>query len=392
LSATPTEEAVRVLRIIARMNVGGPAYHVSLLSGRLGPPYRTLLATGALGPGEGSFETLAERYGARLVKIPGLGPTLVPWRDLRALIALVRLIRRTRPHIVHTHTAKAGLVGRAAALCVQPRPIIVHTYHGHVLTGYFGPIKTWLFRTLERLLGRVSDRLVAVSESTKQELVELRIAPADRFEVIPLGLDLDRFLAVGAVRDEGLADQIGAGRKGIVCTFVGRLAPIKRVDVLLDAWAILVRRGVPVRLAIIGDGELRGELEARARRLSLDGWVSFLGFRHDLDVVAAGTDIAVLSSDNEGTPVALIEAAAAGRPAVATAVGGVRDIVTRDTGRLVPRGDAPALAAVIAELAADPAACRRLGANARSHVQAAYGVQRLVADVEGLYGRLRATR
>lgn len=370
------------------MNVGGPAYHVSLLSGRLGAPYATLLATGAIAPEEGSFEALAERYGTRLVRIPGLGPQLIPARDLRALLALIRLIRRTRPDIVHTHTAKAGFLGRTAALFARPRPIIVHTYHGHVLSGYFGSAKTTLFRTLERLLARVSDRLVAVSEATKRELVELGVAPAECFEVIRLGLDLDRFLAVPVERDGALAAEVGAGPGEIVCTFVGRLAPIKRVDVLLDAWAILRDRGVPARLAIVGNGELREELEARARQLGLEERVRFLGFRHDLDAVAAGTDLAVLSSDNEGTPVALIEAAAAARPAVATDVGGVADIVTPATGRLVRAGDALAMAAAVEALAADPDLRRALGERARSHVEQAYSGARLLRDVRALYDRL----
>ena len=373
------------------MNVGGPAYHVSLLAGRMGSPFSTLLATGSLAPDEGSFEDLADRYGAHLVKIPGLGPQLIPHHDLRALLALIRLIRRTRPDIVHTHTAKAGFLGRTAALFVRPRPIIVHTYHGHVLSGYFGPLKTWLFRTLERLLAHVSDRLIAVSESTKTELVDLRIAPPARFEVIPIGLDLDRFLAVGPQRDERLAEEIGARTGEVICTFVGRLAPIKRVDVLLDAMA-RVDPAIPLRLAVVGDGEQREEMETRATELAIESRVHFLGFRHDLDVIAAGTDVAILSSDNEGTPVALIEAAAAARPAIATRVGGVPDIVTPKTGRLVPRADAAALAEAIEELATDASMRREMGRLARRHVTDTYSAARLVRDVGDLYRRLLSDR
>ena len=201
---TPAERSltgrIRILRVIARLNIGGPAFHVSLLSGLLDPDrYETLLVAGRPGPGEGSFESLAARYGARLALLPSLGPQIDPRADLRSLRALAGLVRRFRPDIVHTHTAKAGALGRTAALTAAPRgarPLIVHTYHGHVLEGYFGPAVTAGYRAVERGLGRYSDRLVGVSQATVDDLVRLGIAPRERFEVIPLGLDLERFLAI----------------------------------------------------------------------------------------------------------------------------------------------------------------------------------------------------
>lgn len=379
---------VRVLRIVARLNVGGPAHHVTLLSAELDPQrYATLLLTGRTGLGEGSFEHLAEERGVRLRHVPGLGPALRPRDDLRALIALVREVRRFRPDVVHTHTAKAGLLGRVAArLALGRRPIVVHTYHGHVLRGYFGPGTTAVYRLLERGLGLLSTRLIGVSRSTVDDLVELGVAPRDKFVVVPVGLDLAPFLRVEPGTGTWRAE-LDAGPDALVLTFVGRLVPIKRVDLLIDGVGRARARGVDVSLAVVGDGELRDELQERAAPLG--DAVRFLGFRSDLTAIAAGTDLAVLSSDNEGTPVALIEAAAAGVPAIATDVGGVRDIVVDGvSGFVVPPGDVDALADAICAAAAQRPALRRMGLAARAHVADRFAAPRLTADVDALYRRL----
>jgi glycosyltransferase involved in cell wall biosynthesis len=394
-SSREPSRRIRVLRVIARMNVGGPAHHVSLLGGRLDPQrYESLLLSGAVGPGERSFDALAERYGARRETVPGLGPELDVRRDARALRSLVRTMRRFRPHIVHTHTAKAGTLGRVAArLALGPRPIVVHTYHGHVLRGYFGPAKTLVFRGIEQGLGRVSDCLVGVSQATVDELVELRVAPPERFRVVPLGLDLDRFLRIDiGDRGSALRAELGVGDDELLAVFVGRLVPIKRVDVLLHALAHARAGHVRLRLAIVGDGESRGALEETAAALGLGDVVAFLGFRQDLDVVAAATDVAVLSSDNEGTPVSLIEAAAAARPAVATAVGGVPDVVMPTGGVVVPPGDFRALGEALMALAQDDDRRRRMGVAAREHVRTRYDAGRLVSDIDWLYRDLLAAR
>jgi glycosyltransferase involved in cell wall biosynthesis len=379
-----------VLRVIARMNVGGPAYHVSLLSGRLNPErFETLLVAGTVGRGEASFEDLAERSGARLLRLPVLGPEIDPGRDPRALAALVRTIRRFRPHIVHTHTAKAGALGRAAAVIAgRRRPVIVHTYHGHVLRGYFGPRVTAAYRAAERGLAHVSDRLVGVSQAVVDDLVELGIAPRERFTVVPLGLDLDRFLAVPAASGGAVRTELGIADDDVLAVFAGRLVPIKRLDVLLDGVAAARASGARLRVAVVGDGELRARLEGRAAALGIDHAVTFLGFRRDLDTVLHAADVAVLSSDNEGTPVALIEAAAAGRPAIATDVGGVADVVTTETGLLVAPGRPDSFAAALTQLAARPDERRRMGSAAREHVRDRYAAGRLLADVEALYDEL----
>jgi len=372
-------ERVRVLRIIARLNVGGPAHHVTILGERLDPErYETVLLVGETGPGEASFERMARDRGVDVRRVPGLSPTVRPLADLRALLALVRHVRRFRPDIVHTHTAKAGMLGRLAArLALGRRPIVVHTYHGHVLRGYFGRRTEALYRGIERALARLSTRLVGVSEATVDELVELGIAPRDRFAAIPVGLELGRFLAV----------EPDAGSPALRALYVGRLVPIKRVDVLIDAVAAARSDGLDVRLTIAGDGELRAALQERAAPLG--DAVTFLGYRDDLEALLASADVAVLASDNEGTPVALIEAAAAGVPAVATGVGGVADIVRDgETGWVVAPGEPGLFAAALRAAAADRGRLRTMGAAARADVATRYGAARLVADIDALYGAL----
>lgn len=376
------------------MNLGGPAYQVSLLSGRRLDPerYETLLVHGAVPAGEESMADLAAREGARTAYVDSLRQPVGPASDARALRRLVGISRAFRPHIVHTHTAKAGFLGRTAALTLRPRPKIVHTFHGHVLRGYFGPAATRAFLGLERALARRSDRLVGVSEQTVDELVDLGVAPREHFRVIPLGLDLSAFLAIDGSGRVQAREQLGLPADAVIASFVGRFAEIKRLEVLLDGVAAAAIGGAPVHLALVGDGESRAALEARAARNGISGSVSFLGYRRDLPRIAAAADFAVLSSDNEGTPVSLIEAAAAGLPAVATAVGGVPSVVTPESGVLVPAGDTRALGEAIAAVAGDNGRRIEMGRAARRHVEARFGAERLVADIEQLYEELLVSR
>src|SRR5215211_5425868 len=276
-AAASTSNPVRVVRVIARLNMGGPAHVVGLLSSRLDPErYETLLLHGEVGAGEDSLEEAVRAQGASMARVPGLRPELRPQDDARALGSLVRAIRRLRPDIVDTHTAKAGMLGRlAAVLAGGPRPKIVHTYHGHVLEGYFGPLKNATYRGLERRLASVSDALIGVSSATVDDLVRLGIAPRGQFRVIPIGLDLKPFL--GADPTAGLEFRREAGvRDGeLLVTFVGRLAAIKRGDVLLRAFARARDLGAYVRLAVVGDGERRPELEQLASNLGVREHVYF---------------------------------------------------------------------------------------------------------------------
>jgi glycosyltransferase involved in cell wall biosynthesis len=385
---------LRVLRVIGRLNMGGPAHQAALLSGRRFDPerYETLLVHGTVPAGEASLAELAEEEGATMRFLGELRQPVDPLLDARALAKLVRLARRFRPDIVHTHTAKAGFLGRQAALAAGPRPAIVHTYHGHVLEGYFGAAKSRLYLQLERAMARVSDRLIGVSEATVDDLVRLGVARRERFMVLPLGLDLDPL----AAPDEGLRRESRAelriGEDEVLLVFVGRVVPIKRLDLLLRALARARESEPRLRLALVGDGEERPRLERQAAELGVAGDVRFLGYRRELRPFFAAADVAVLSSDNEGTPVSLIEAAAAGLPAVATDVGGVREVVGEETGMLVPRGDAPALASALVRMAGDAGRRRDFGQAARRRAVGRYGAERLLGDVDALYRELTAAR
>lgn len=369
------------------MNLGGPAHHVALLSRGLAERgYETLLVTGRAGAGE---EEHTDLDGIRVRYLDRLGPDIRPLHDILALIELIRVVRAFRPEIVETHTAKAGMLGRLAALLARrQRPIVIHTYHGHVLRGYFGPLKTGVFRSIERALGRISDRLIGVSAATVEELVALKVAPREKFAVVPLGLDLDPFLVLDLDPNGSFREEIGASSDEVLFTYTGRLVPIKRPELMLRSLARAREGGAAARVAVVGDGLLRPQLEDLARSLGCSGAVDFLGYRRDLARIAAASDAALLTSDNEGTPVALIEAAAAGRPAVATDVGGVPDIVVEGAGLLAPAGDEAALANRIARIAAEPELRRGMGARAREHVAEKFTLARLLDDVDLLYTRL----
>ena len=376
------------------MNIGGPAYHVSLLSGRLDRDrYETLLVSGDIGPGEASFAELADRYGATAIKIPALGPEIRPSSDVHAMKDLARVIRDFDPHIVHTHTAKAGALGRAAAVLAQrPRPVLVHTYHGHVLEDFFGPVASGFYRGVETLLGRFTDCLVCVSNAVADDLIRLKVAPSRKFRVIPLGLDLERFLNLEDEQRERFRRSLEAEDDEVLCLFSGRLVPTKRVDFILRALAKIAADQLKIRVVIVGDGPERPRLEDLSRMLGIERSVSFLGYRKDIEDVVAGCDLAVLASRSEGTPLFLIEASAANRPAVATAVDGVPDIVTPDSGILVDMGDLDAFAEGMVRLASDESLRVRMGSRAREHVSGRFSSKRLLADIDELYAYLLRRR
>lgn len=379
---------VRVLRVISRLNVGGPALQTTLLNERLDPcRYDARLVTGTEAPGEGNYVTLHGKAPERITVLSTLGREVRGMADGRALVGLVRLMRRVRPHVVHTHTAKAGTLGRVAARLARV-PIVVHTYHGHVFHGYFPPGRTRIFLAVERTLARWSDCLLAVSESVRRELLTLGVGSLARFRVVPLGLDLDRYHGVDVARGI-LRAELGLPADAPVVTIVARLVPIKAHEVFLEA-ARRVRQALPAsRFLVVGDGERRAALEALAAELGLGESVLFLGWRRDLERVYADATVVALTSRNEGSPVSLIEAMAAGRPVVATRVGGVPDLVEDGlTGCLVPPDDAGALATALLALLRDPERRRTLGQAARGRVCRAFTADRLVANVDALYGEL----
>jgi glycosyltransferase involved in cell wall biosynthesis len=386
------EPRIKILRVIARLNMGGPALHVAYLAAGLRDRgYDTILAAGSLARGEDSMAFVAEELGVEVVRIDELGREISPLRDLAATLRLARLIRRVRPQILHTHTAKAGTVGRFAALLAGSRrpPVLVHTFHGHVLRGYFGPGRSLLFRVLERWLSARTTVLVAVSPQVRDDLVELGVACRKRFVVIRLGIELDdRVAAEPDGRDESRR-YLGIPEGRFAVGWIGRMTAVKRTDDLLVALKELRAGGIDACLCLVGDGPDRAKLEQRAHELGLAHDTLFLGYQEEVGPYYAAFDAVILASGNEGTPVSAIEALAAGRPVVATRVGGVPDVV-RDgkDGFLVEPGATAELADRLSRLALDPRLRKRMGEEGRARVLSRYAVERLVDDVDRLYRSL----
>jgi len=392
--ASERSRRIPVLRVIARLNVGGPALHVAYLSAGLTPRgYDTTLVAGTIARGEESMAYVVEQAGARLVTLPSLSREIAPLHDALAAIRLARLIREVRPTILHTHTAKAGTVGRVAALLAGDArpPIVIHTFHGHVLHGYFGPAKSSFFRLLERLLAKVTTVLVAVSPEVRDDLVRLGVAPAEKFVVVRLGIELEQRVATDVPREE-IRRRLGIPQTRFVIGWLGRMTGVKQTQDLLGVLAALHEKGVDAGLLVVGDGPDRVGLEERARALGLARDCLFLGYQEEVAPWYAAMDAVALPSGNEGTPVTVIEALAAGKPVVAYAVGGVPDVVREGVdGFLVEPGNRAAMAERLAEIAADPELGARLGAAGRERVLERYGVRRLLDEIDRLYRETMAT-
>lgn len=366
------------MRVISRMNVGGPAVQVSGLMRSLpADVFEQRLFVGQCDEDEEDFlETQAPDV--EFTRVPGLGRAPRALDDMRALRALEREIRHFRPHIVHTHTAKAGALGRAASVLARTGAARVHTFHGHLLHGYFGPAATQALIAAERSLAAVSDRMVAVGPQVRDDLLAAGIGRASQYEVIPPGLDLPPL-------PDGLAarEALGLRTGGPVIAFIGRLAPVKRVDRFLDVVARVAQEVPNAQFVVAGGGH--DELMLRGVVAADELPVRVLGWRSDVETVLAASDLILLTSDNEGTPVSLIQAALAGVPAVATDVGSVRDVVVDgETGWVTPI-DARSLTESVVGALRDEPQLRRRGEAARVRAEQLYGVSRLARDHHALY-------
>jgi glycosyltransferase involved in cell wall biosynthesis len=376
--------------------MGGPALHVSYLTRGLEERgYTTTLGAGALARGEGSMSFVADELGVEVVDVEYLHREVSPVLDPLSVRAVVQLIRRVRPHILHTHTAKAGAIGRtAAALAGEARPpIVVHTFHGHVLRGYFDPIRTAAYTNVERALARQTTRLVAVSPEVRDDLVELGVAPANRFTVIRLGIDLDERIVEENADGASLRRLFGIPDGSFVVGWIGRMTAIKRLPDVLAAFAALRARGIQATLCLVGDGPDREAVEDRAHMLGIARDTLFVGYQRDVAPYYSLFDVLLLPSGNEGTPVVAIESLAAGTPVVATDVGGVPDVVENERSGLLTRvGDIDRIADALERLARDPDLRRELGQAGRERTIPRYRVDRLVDDVDALYRELLAER
>ncbi len=409
------ETPIKVARVIARLNIGGPAIHTILLTeGLAGARFVPVLVTGVVGDAEGDMTFYAQEKKVEPLVIPVLGRD-ISWRhDLTALWKLVQLFRRMRPDIVHTHTAKAGLLGRLAAFAAGV-PIRVHTFHGHVLQGYFGPAKTTLFILIERWLARITHRIIAISPSQRDELSQAyRIAGPKKFQVIPLGFDLEPFVGHepgGAVRKE-----LGIPHGTFTVGLIGRLVSIKNPMLFIEAIDLVKQSlekrpdtssralGDLVRGIIVGGGDLEDALRQRIHEKGPEELIVFLGWRRDMAAIYADLDMVMLTSDNEGTPVVLIEAMASGKPFIATDVGSVRDLVdgvgramvgetgghftVYQNGILVSPKDAQGLASALLYAREQGEERARMGRAGRDLAVQRFGKERLLRDMRELYEEL----
>ena len=405
---------MKVLRIIARLNVGGPARHVVWLTAGLNQfGYETLLVSGVVPPGEDDMSYVATQAGVSPLILAEMSREVSP-KDAITVWKLFRLMLRERPHLVHTHTAKAGTVGRVAGwmyrwltpatLMGKPRPCrFVHTYHGHVFHSYYGSARTRLFLTIERTLARiVTDRIVVITEQQRREINEsFHVGRAGQFAVIPLGIDLEIYAGWQKQRAEFRRElKVGVGE--ILIGIVGRLTEIKNHELFLQAAVAFQKLDrANVRFVIIGDGHLRERLEQKADELGIRERVWFLGSRTDPENFYPALDLVALTSLNEGTPLSIIEGMANARPVVATLVGGVGDLLgakvsasddqqftIHERGLSVMSGDAEGFARAIDYLIANPDLRDELGQRGREFVLENYAKERLLADMSALYSEL----
>jgi len=384
--------SLSIVHVIARLNVGGAALHVLPLAheqSRRG--HDVVVVAGTLAAGEESMEYVAEELGVRLIRLPVLQRELSPRADSAAILALRRIIRQRRPDVLHTHTAKAGATGRLAAVSsgrARPRAI-VHTYHGHVLSGYFSRRWERVFRWIEKGLALTSGTLIAVSDEVRDDLVGFGVAPARRFVVVPYGFELPAWSEADDEARRTLRAEIGADEATFVVGWAGRLTAIKRPLDLIRTLRALTDDEVDELLVLVGDGDDRAEVEALAVELDVADRCRLVGFQKSIRPWYASFDALLLTSANEGTPVVAIEALAAARPVVATRAGGTGTVVRNgESGYLESIGDIAALADRLALLARDPDLQARMGAHGADDVRARFAVGRMADEVEAIYRRL----
>jgi len=388
---------IKVLRIIARLNIGGPAIHTILLTAGLNNQnFESILASGVPEKNEGDMSYYADRLGVSPRLVPELKRELDFLNDIRAFQKIYAIIQEEKPDIIHTHTAKAGSLGRSAGILYnllhpfsKNKIKLIHTFHGHVLSGYFGKLKSGLFILLESILACFTRKIITVSKSVKEELFKLHIAKDDKIRVIPLGFELDSFLKVTPRQSESF--NIG---------IVGRLVPIKNQRLFLDAAGILVRepREKPLKFSIVGDGELRQYLRDYAAEHNLSDYVDFLGWQKELHKIYSGFDLVTLTSVNEGTPVSLIEAMASARAVISTNAGGVKDLLgeqnhqfsepnlqVRERGVLLETADPADLASAVTLLLKNSKLRRQMGLSGRQFARDNFSKERLIKDTESLY-------
>ena len=374
-------DRIRVMRVISRMNIGGPAVQVSGLLRKLDSEFfDQRLYTGFCGINEADYlDNIAMDVTA--VRIGGLGRRINLKGDAAALVTLIREIREFKPHIIHTHTAKAGFLGRIASIISLQPSIRIHTFHGHLLTGYFNPLEKFLVVSIERFLAHFTHHLLAVGNVVRNDLLNAGVGSLQKFSVMPPGLML------GPLPDKILAQKsLAIDQTSLQCAFIGRVTKIKRPDRFLDLVSEVKKRNVRINFFIAGDGELLAECRKRITKEGLP--VVLLGWQSDIEKVLSCADIVILTSDNEGTPLSLIQAGMAALPVVTTRVGSVSEIVLDQITGIITDSTVDSLADALQNLVEDDLYRNSLGANGKQFTVERFGVERLVNDHENLYRKL----
>ncbi len=381
----------KVLRIINRFNIGGPTYNAAFLTKFISEDYETLLVGGLPEQDESDSLHILEDYGVKPLLIPEMKRIPNFKSDREAYRKIKQIIEEFQPDIVHTHAAKAGALGRKAAKACGV-PVIVHTFHGHVFHSYFGKAKTLLYKIIERRLAKISTGIIAISPIQKEELSSVHsICSPDKIKVIPLGFDLLKFRENLAEKRAETRQNWNLKENEVAVAIVGRLAPIKNHGLFLDVVALLAEKGVRARYFIVGDGQEKPMIEKRVKELEdqyglkieLTSWIK------DIATFNAGMDIICLSSDNEGTPVSLIEAQASGVPVISTDVGGVKDILDEEnTGFVVPKKDPDAFGEKLQFLIENKEIRTKMSQNGWNFVRDKFHYTTLVKNMENYYAEL----
>lgn len=427
----PSQDNIKIIRIFSRLNIGGPAIHTILLTAGLNNGrFKSLLVKGTESPYEGNMLYLAREKGVHPVVIPEMGRSISLLDDFKAFWKIFRLIKTEKPDIIHTHTAKAGALGRAAAVLYNlltisklqikklqrlrksnddqkpsnsHRTKLVHTYHGHIFHGYFSPLKTNLFLAIEKILGSLTDKIITVSENQRGEILSLGIGNSRKVISVCLGLELGKFLEVDRFKGQ-LREELGIAPETKLVGIIARIVPVKNHVMFIDAAAEFkkINQVHKAVFLIVGDGDLRRQMERYARGKGFRDDMIFLGFRRDLERIYADLDLVALTSLNEGSPVALIEAMAAARPVISTDVGGVKDLFCREMkssstrpnlrffeqGILVPPLDIKGFAHGMEILIKNDSLRMEMGRNGRQRVWPTFDISRLLKDMERLYDDL----
>ncbi len=392
---------IKILRILNRFNVGGPTHNATYLTKYLEPKYTTKLIAGKKLDSEGGSEHMLKEQGVDYLILDDMSRSINIFKDLKTLFKIMKIIRKFKPDIVHTHASKSGALGRLAAILMKT-PIIVHTFHGHVFHSYFGKLKTQIYIFIEKFLAKRSSAIIAISKLQKKELVEkFKICNPSKVSVIPLGFDLKRFQNNVVQNRSIFRQEFNLSDEELAIGIIGRLTPIKNHSFFIETVNELFKKtSKRVKVFIIGDGEDNEFLFELCNRLNLSysylpskkidysAKIQFTSWRQDMEIIYAGLDIIALTSLNEGTPVTLIEAQAANKPIVTTNVGGILDVVIEGKTALISSNTVDEFSQKLLNLCEDSELRNKLGMNGYDHVKELFSYERLVYDMQQLYESL----